>query len=526
MKKSVLQYLLILSTSLSMAQTTFQKAYGGFAFEQGNFIQQTADSGFIVAGTTSSFGEGGSDIYLIKTTASGDSVWTKTYGGIDNEYGFCVQQTADGGYIVSGVTPSFADVAGDFYLIKTNALGDTLWSRTYGGSGLEWGLYVQQTFDGGYILTGQTPAFGAGAWDLYLIKTDTTGNISWTKTYGGSSSEFGYAVQQTADSGYIISGEMSSYGAGSGDVYLIKTDVSGNTIWTKTYGGTDEEIGLSVKQTTDGGYIVAGYTYSFGLGNKEAYLIKTNASGTLVWSKTYGGVEWDDCNAVVQSSDGGYALVGTSRSFSAGGDYDMYLIKTDTLGNILWTKTYGGTDNEYGFSIANTFDGGYILSGSTTSFSAGFDDVYLVKTDANGNSGCHQGTTTTILNSPFTGTFIPPATVSSGGTSALPATAVHSGATKTNICSTSVDLSEINPVTTVLIYPNPFFDQAQLSIQSTMKAESITLCNIFGQIVKIIPVNNRAIIQLHADELPAGVYLYKISGEDTAVLAFGKIVIQ
>jgi hypothetical protein len=296
-------------------------------------VQQTTDGGYIVAGDTRSFGAGGYDVYLIKTDSTGDTLWSRTYGGSYNDYGFSVQQTTDGGYIVAGITSSFGAGGYDVYLIKTDSLGDTLWTRTYGGSSNDDGSSVQQTTDGGYIVGGRTLSFGAGNFDVYLIKTDSIGDTLWTRTYGGSQHDDEWSVQQTTDGGYIVAGFTYSFGAGQGDVYLVKTDSLGDTLWTRTYGGNqnDDMWSVSVRQTTDGGYIVVGVTGSV---NVDVYLIKTDSLGDTLWSRTYGGpYYYDDWGvAVQQTTDGGYIVAGYTESFGAG-DFDVMLTKLDSLGN-------------------------------------------------------------------------------------------------------------------------------------------------------------------------------------------------
>jgi len=312
--------------------------------------------------------------------------WTQTYGGSDFDRGRSVQETLDGGYIIAGYTRSFGAGSRDVYLIKTNPYGDTLWTHTYGGAGWDDGYSVQQTLDEGYIIAGSTNSFGAGMWDVYLIKTDTYGNTIWTQTYGGAGWDDGHSVQQTSDGGYIIAGSTRSFGAGSRDVYLIKTDTSGNALWTQTYGGSDYDDSDSVQQTSDGGYIIIGSKRHLITGKSDVYLIKTDSSGDTLWTQTYGGSSSDFGNSVQQTSDGGYIIAGSTSSFGAGKS-DAYLIKTDPSGNILWTQTYGGSDGDGGSSVQQTSDGGYIIAGSTISFDVGvYDyDVYLIKTDANGN---------------------------------------------------------------------------------------------------------------------------------------------
>jgi len=342
------------------------------------------DGGYIVTGYTRSFG--GDNVYLIKTDSLGDTLWTRTYGDTVTEEGYSVQQTTDGGYIITGGVRTPSNGA-DVLLIKTNQSGDTLWTRTYGGASTDIGYSVQQTLDRGYIVAGLTTSYGAGIDDAYLIKTDSLGATLWTRTYGGPGYEGANFVRQSSDSGYIVTGWTDSFGAGATDVYLIKTNASGDSLWTMTYGGTSWDEGWSVQQTSDGGYIIAGESYSFGGGvHDKVYLIKTNAAGDTLWTRFYGGTNQDAGYSVCQTTDGGYIIAGLTLSFGAGGG-DVYLIKTNASGDTLWTRTYGGSGDDDGLSVRQTSDGGYIIAGYTNSFGAGGEDVYLIKTDANGYVG-------------------------------------------------------------------------------------------------------------------------------------------
>ena len=288
-RKHVLLLYALCFASAVTAQTRWWKVYGGADEDVGCEVQQTTDGGYVVAGFTYSFGVGG-DFYLIKTDASGDTLWTKTYGGQFDDEGYSVRQTADGGYIMTGYT-YLSHSSGDEHVcaIKTDSEGDTLWTKVYGESVYGVGASVQQTIDGGYIITGSTSTFPGQYTDVCLVKTNTSGSGIWTGTYGGTGLDGGYSVQQTTDGGYIVAGLTTSFGAGARDVYLIKTDASGDTLWTREYGGKNDDVGFSVCQTGDGGYIIAGYTTSFGAGNADVYLIRTNAQGDTLWTRTFGG---------------------------------------------------------------------------------------------------------------------------------------------------------------------------------------------------------------------------------------------
>jgi outer membrane protein assembly factor BamB len=346
------------------------ETYGG----EGRSVQQTTDGGYIIAG--SAVPSNYDDFLLIKTDNNGNESWNKTFHeGVGADFGESVQQTTDGGYIITG------DSSGFVGLIKTDNNGNEIWNKTFGGTSGEQGWSVQQTIDGGYIIIGCTESFGAGSLDFWLIKTDSNGKEMWNKTFGGKNWDWGFSVRQTTDGGYIITGDTYSFGAGGSDVWLIKTDNNGNEIWNKTFGGILNDWGYSVQQATDGGYIITGVTYSFGAGLGDVWLLKTDSRGNKVWDKTFGGTNWDQGWSVQQTTDGGYIITGDTYSFGAG-TRDAWLIKTDNNGNEIWNKTFGGTKDDAGRSVQQTIDGGYIITGWTESFGRGH--AWFIKTDENG----------------------------------------------------------------------------------------------------------------------------------------------
>jgi hypothetical protein len=372
-------------TCVVLVNNTFNKTYGGSNEDYAIAMQQTSDGGYILAGGTWSFGAGTADAWLIKTDANGNKVWDKTFGGSSEDGFAAVLQTSDGGYILAGHTESFGAGGEDAWLIKTDANGNEVWDKTFGGSNDDGVGAVLQTSDGGYILAGITKSFGAGNGDFWLIKTDANGNEVWDKTFGGSDVDDASTVQQTSDGGYILAGMNRSFGAGVYDAWLIKTDENGNEVWDKTFGGSSEDFVYAVMQTSDGGYTLAGYTHSFGAGDNDAWLIKTDENGNELWDKTFGGSSGDVCYAFQQTSDGGYILAGDTFSFGAG-SRDAWLIKTDANGNEVWDKTIGWSGEDGVITIQLLNDDGYILSGWTKSFGAGNKDAWLIKTDADGNA--------------------------------------------------------------------------------------------------------------------------------------------
>jgi hypothetical protein len=334
-----------------------------------------------VSGRTASFGAGDKDYWFLKLDATGDTLWARTYGTALDERDAVVEPTADGGYILAGAALNGTE--GDIWLVKTDANGDTQWTRKYTGGNDQMGYVAVQTWDGGYVISGCTHAFGAGSEDVYVIRTNSTGDTLWTRTYGGTDYEMGYA-QPTPDHGYIICGATASSGSGSTDICIIKADSAGSTTWMKTYGGTDRDEGSQLRLTSDGGYIVAAYTWNRGAGQSDGWLLKLNAVGDTLWTRTYGGADFDEFYCLDTTADGGYILSGQTHSFGAGNE-DVWLVKTNGSGDTLWTRVFGGSNTDMAMGVAQTLDGGYGIVGFTNSFGAGDFDVYVIKTDANGS---------------------------------------------------------------------------------------------------------------------------------------------
>jgi hypothetical protein len=322
-------------------------------------VDVTADGGYIIAGDTPSLGGTGSDILLIKLDAAGNEMWTRSFGGAFFDCGFSVQQSSDGGYVIAGLadfdpgTPR----SGDACLIKTDANGNVVWTSRFDTGYLDAGHCVRQTADGGYVVAGSTdwypPAERGG---VYLVKTDSAGGLIWERVLEGKG---GACVDQTLDGGYIIAGTEGLEATGF-EVYVIRTDSGGNELWARTYGGPSEDEGFSVQQSSDGGYIVVGYTVLPPIWMRDLYLLKLRPDGTLAWSRTFGGATSDWGLCVRETADGGYVATGAS-AIAPGG---IYVVRTDDQGSKVWEGTFGSDHAGQGYSIEEIADGEYVVVGA------------------------------------------------------------------------------------------------------------------------------------------------------------------
>ncbi len=358
----VLSVLLCFSLVASVdAASMWSQTYGGEDNDYATSVVETSDGGYAIAGTWNyttyyELDPGlalpvlHGDFGLVKTDVSGNMLWNKTYGGIGNDWASSLVAAPDGGYALAGCTYSFGAGDADFWLVKTDSLGNMVWNKTYGGAGAEMAHSLIQKSDGGYALIGVTNSFGAGDFDAWLVKTDSFGNMLWNQTYGGAANDLATSLTATSDGGYAFVGSM-----------LVKTDELGNIQWNQTYGG------ISLITTSDGGYAIA----------NGSSLIKTNALGTPEWNKTYAE---GDVYSVIETSDGGYLIAGNIEIFGGGGA-TLSLIKTNSNGTVEWNTLHGGPREDMAYSLVATSDGGYGLSGFTCSYSAGDSDFWLVKTD-------------------------------------------------------------------------------------------------------------------------------------------------
>ena len=383
------------------------------------------------SGNVTGINNGSSDFWIVKQNASGTMLWNRLIGGNSADRANSIQQTSDGGYIVTGF--SFSSLSGDIvvanhggsdiWVVKLDATGNINWNKLLGGTGNETVYSIQQTSDGGYIVSGSSTSSvngnvtgtNHGSMDSWIIKLDATGNITWSRLLGGVNDEEANSIQQTTDGGYIVSGYSSSSADGDvtatnhggNDIWVMKLDASGNINWNKLLGGTANDAGNSIVQTSDGGYIIAGFTLSTSNGDVAAnhglsdlWIVKLNAAGTISWAKLYGGTNLEAANSIQQTSDGNYIVAGYTNSNNNGditvpshGMTDFWIMKLDAVGNIIWNKLLGGNGDDQAYQIQQLPNGKYIVAGHSassangdvTATNHGSLDFLIFRLDALGN---------------------------------------------------------------------------------------------------------------------------------------------
>jgi len=378
MRRSPILFILVLwccsFASASEPQEEWNLTFGGPYADGAWCLQETDDGGYILVGNSASRGEG-SDLFLIRTNSTGKCIWSRTWGGSAEDAGYFVQKTRDGGFIIAGSTKSYSMGEELLWLLKTDSNGNLSWEKTFGGfvsSAGDGGWSVNETVDGGYIITGYTQSKGKGRKDLWLLKTDGLGKEVWDRTFGGRNDDVGMSVLQSRDGGYIIAGRTASFTKGGDDIWLIKTDLLGKEQWNRTFGGSQDDAGFQVLETI-GGYVLVGRT-ELSSDRKKITLIKVNPDGQKLWERSYSG---SSASSLQSTADGGYVIAGRIDNTDTG--RDALIIKTDFAGREEWSMTRGGTGDDIGtFAIQNR-DGSYTMAGITDSYGMGREDAWLVK---------------------------------------------------------------------------------------------------------------------------------------------------
>lgn len=445
-----------------------------------------------------------------------DTIWTNTYGLIGYDYGRDIALAKDKGYIICGEFMDYYGANIQLYLIRIDEDGDTIWTRTYGDYWADHGYAVTCAGDSGFAAVGYTTPNGDNGFDVFVVRTDLTGDTLWTRHYGGSGNENGKAILQTDDGGFVFIGATSSYGNGQYDMYLVKIDPLGNQLWQRTYGGNDIDYGLDVKQTNDGGFILAGSCRSFTPPMNDMYLVKTDASGYAEWTQHYGYSNLEEAKAVVQTVDDGFLAVGRCMTYDS--HEQIYMVKTDALGNQQWDLLYGGTDLDCAFDIIPNVAGNYVLTCATVSYQYQSREILLMVINDDGDIignwlfdyGTYEGGQS-ILESDY-GEYVIAGYVTFQDENRFDVLAMKIEPLFTGI----LDDDEIIPADLSLQnYPNPFNASTTVSYSLPGEAEvSICIYNLLGQRVAILFEGTQQAgehsISWDASGFPSGIYFARL----------------
>lgn len=531
----ILLFALAVNTNFNLlnAQTIpsieWQKTFGGQYDDSALCIEQTTDGGYIIAGSSESNNgdvsgnHGHSDFWIVKLDLAGSLLWQKSLGGGYNESSWSIQQTTDGGYIVVGNSISNdGDVSGnhpdgngyysyDYWIVKLDSGGNMMWQECLGGGDEDHAFSVQQTTDNGFIIAGYATSTDGdvignhnSTGDYWVVKLSESGMMEWQKCLGGYSADIGYCIYQTTDGGYVVAGSSHSddgdvtenhpadNGSNTYDYWITRLDTSGNLLWQKSFGGSDDDEAISIQQISDGNFIVAGYSesndgdVSDNYGLRDFWVIKIDTAGSLLWQKSLGGSEYEVAFSIRQTTDGGFIIAGYTSSEDGQvsdnqGGYDIWIVKLNMSGNLVWQKCLGGTGYDSAHSIRETTDGGYIIAGNSTSIDGdvsgnqGEKDFWIVKLTSDLSTG---------LESTYSNSFS--------------------------------------------IYPNPV--QAQLIINLTSFSDDITIriydlagrIQYFGSYVSDLVFNNS--FQLNIENLADRFYTIQITNNKTGECEVRKFV--
>ncbi|MBC8146459.1 MAG: T9SS type A sorting domain-containing protein [Bacteroidetes bacterium] len=383
-KRTILRLNILLAICFSTIticaqQLNFERTYGLPGYNYGKRVLQTEDNGYLILGNKSGF-TGSSDIYLIKTGTLGKLVWDKAIGNASIEVAEDMKPTFDKGYIIAGYSNYGANNDYQLLLIKIDSLYNVEWLKNFGGTNWDFGYSVVQSPDSGFIVAGETYSYGNGANDVFILKTDLNGNKLWHKAYGGQNEDVAMCIVNS-DTNYLLTGYTNSFGNGQYDCYVLCFDASGDTLWTRTFGDSLDDKAFSIMHTNDKNIIIAGSTENYGAVKIDGLIIKIDSMGNQIWTNKHGGQEDDQFFHCLMEPNNDMLFTGYTESFGYD-KKDVYLVLSDNYGNFKETNTFGRAKNDNANSIINTSDNAYALIGSTTSLGIGESNIYFIKTDS------------------------------------------------------------------------------------------------------------------------------------------------
>ncbi|MCL5097242.1 MAG: T9SS C-terminal target domain-containing protein [Candidatus Omnitrophica bacterium] len=402
-----------LSQSDSPPPVLWQATFGGGFRDELRCLRQTSDRGFVLAGLSGSGKSGNktsphfgsfevTDFWVVRLDANGTALWDKSFGGNNWDDLYALQLTADEGYVLGGSSFSVEDGnksspnfgLADFWVVRLDADGNPLWDKSYGGNGMDVLTGLTITPDGGYVLGGYSASYTNGnktspIWgtnDFWVVRLDSNGDLVWDKSFGGDDDDTLTCLEATSDGGYILggysysnaNGNKTSPNRGMDDYWVVRLDAGGNKLWENTFGGSQQDYPYSIHQTADGGFIAGGWSKSGPGGNKSSpnfgqgdfWIIRLDRFGNLLWDRSFGGSDWDYLTSLAETVDGGFVLGGWSASKADGnktspnfGGYDFWLVRLDADGRLLWDQSWGGAGSDQVYCLQPTADGGFILGG-------------------------------------------------------------------------------------------------------------------------------------------------------------------
>jgi putative intracellular protease/amidase len=377
-------FLTMQEPSFLSGEGVWARTYGGEEAEGARDVCACPDGGFLVAGYTFSHGTGDADLLVVKTDAMGEMEWSRTFGGAGTEYGNACLSLLDG-YLVAGYTSSFGSGGKDVYVIKLDEKGKEIWSKTFGGPSWDVGKAICESGDGNFYVCGYTHSFGKGEEDVYLIKFDKDGNKHWSKTFGGDRLDMANSISLTEDNGLLIGATSGSFSSNT-DFFLIRLDDKGEELWSKTYAAEGQRGHAfdwcnKMIGTRDGGAILTGYADNQDV--MDVHLIKTDADGNQMWARTLGNQPFYDFgNDIVEMADGSCIVAGTTKSISKSKEIynnDVYFVKLDSSGNVLWEKSFGGAESDWATSATMAENGDVVMAGYSGSAGSGFFDLLVFR---------------------------------------------------------------------------------------------------------------------------------------------------
>lgn len=451
--------------TLAQPEVEWERTYGGEGSDYCTSLIQTADGGFAMAGYTRSFGAGNADFWLVRTNSDGDSLWSRTYGGNSDDICSSIIQTPDEGFTLAGYTQSFGAGGMDFWLVRTNSDGDSLWSRTFGGERSDICHSMSRTAENGFALAGGTLSFSSGGFDFWIVNVNADGDSLWSSSFGTGMPEICSSIICLEDSGFALSGYCTEFNY---DFWLVRTNSDGDSLWSKSYASEEQDVCLSLIETTDRGFALAGSTGgSGGFNDQDVWLVRTDVNGDSIWSSTYGSPGSDRCISLIQANDGGFVMATRTSTVGQVGN-SLGVVKTDAEGDSLWTFSFGHSCT----SIIQIADGGFTIAGS--SYREGSSDFYLVKTTPDPVSVRDPHPLT-----PYTLYLAPP-------------------------------------------YPNPFNSSTRIPFEVGVEGAGVVWLSIFNplgrRVADLIPpqslVSGKGSVVWNATEVPAGEYIVRLEAGD------------